>query len=743
MLITKRNGNLEEFDIDKIHRVVTWAVSDIAGVSVSDIEMNAQLNLYDKISTNEIHQVLIKSASNLISTETPNYQFVAARLLLYHLRKQVWGDYDPPRFYDHIVNCIAKGVYDGDILNKYTNSEIHKIGKYIKHARDDKFTYSGLQQMVDKYLVKNRKNGIIHETPQFAYMMVAMTLFAEYPEQTRFDYIKKAYDFISQFKINLPTPVLAGVRTPIRQYSSCILIDVGDSLPSIASSNTAVFYYTARRAGIGLNVGRIRPIGSEIRGGEIIHTGLIPYLKVFEKTCKSTTQNGIRGGGATVTVPFWHYEAEDVLVLKNNAGTDDNRVRQLDYCIAFSKLFYQRVKDDAYITLFSPHECQDLYDAFGTPEFDSLYEEYERRRNLVFKKKIKARDFISNFSKERLETARLYIMNIDHVNHHGPWKSKVNMTNLCTEITHPTTPIEHIDDPNGEIGVCILAATNLLETKEDEFEDVCDIQVRMLDALIDYQEYPVVAAENFARKRRSLAIGFTNMAGYLAKKKMLYTDSETLVEVNRLAETLQYYLLSASCNLAEEKGACEKYGETKYADGILPIDTYNSNVDSVCPHQLTHDWEGLRKRINQYGLRNSTVTAQMPCESSSVVQNSTNGIEPIRGFVTHKQSKMGSLVQMAPGYSKYKNYYSLAYKTPEINRHLTNIGAVIQKYFDMAISLNHYYDNKNPPTRNELIKEQLYLYKMGLKTLYYTNTEDEDTEADMNKGACDSGACSI
>ena len=744
MKVTKRNGVVENFDIDKIHRVLEWAVGDITGVSVSDIEMNAQLNLYDKISTTEIHKVLIRSAGDLISEESPNYQYVAAKLLLFHLRKEVWGDCDPPRFLDHIKHCVAMGVYDGDILNKYTESEIHKLGKYLKHNRDDKFTYSGLQQMVDKYLVKNRKTNEIYETPQFAYMMVPMTLFSDYPEETRFEYIKQAYDFISQFKINLPTPILAGVRTPIRQYSSCILIDVGDSLPSIASSTSAIFYYTAKRAGIGLNVGRIRPIGSEIRGGEVIHTGLLPYLKVFEKACKSTTQNGIRGGSATVTVPFWHYEIEDVVVLKNNAGTDDNRVRQLDYCIAFSRLFYERVKKDEYITLFSPHECQDLYEAFGQPEFDALYEEYERKRSLKFKKKIKARDFISLFSKERLETARIYIMHIDHVNQHGAWLDGTYMTNLCVEITQPTKPIEHIDDPDGEIGVCTLAAGNLGEMKLEEIPDVAKIIVRMLDALIDYQDYPVEAAKIFARLRRSLGIGFTNFAGWLAKNKIRYTDPEALIKTDEIAELWQFSLLRASCDLAKEKGPCQKYDRTKYSQGILPIDTYNRNVDGICSRPLTCDWDGLRADIKQYGLRNSTLTAQMPCESSSVVQNSTNGIEPVRGFITQKVSKMGALTQIVPGFSKFRSYYTNAFE-PGLNPHLTNIAAIITKYFDMAISLNHYYDYKNYPggdiPRSELVKEHMYLYKMGVKTLYYTNSLEEDTESDDS--GCAGGACSI
>jgi ribonucleoside-diphosphate reductase alpha chain len=530
MQVTKRNGNLEEFNLDKIHRMLTWAVEDVANVNVSDIEMNAQLNLYDGIPTTEIHQVLIKSAGQLISQDTPNYQYVAARLLLYHLRKQVWGDWEPPRFYDHIKNLVSRGIYDKDILDKYTESEIHKLGKYIKHTRDEKFTYSGLQQMVDKYLVKNRKTNEIYETPQFAYMLVPMTLFADYPEETRFDYIKQAYDFISQFKINLPTPILAGVRTPIRQYSSCILIDVGDSLPSIASSNTAVFYYTARRAGIGLNVGRIRPIGSEIRGGEVIHTGLIPYLRTFQAACKSTTQNGIRGGSATVNVPFWHFEIEDVIVLKNNAGTDDNRVRQLDYCIQFSKLFYERVVKDEYITLFSPHECQELYDAFGHPEFDALYEEYESKRKLSFKKKIKARDLIEQFTTERKETARIYIMNIDHVNQHGAWKDDVKMTNLCC-VTGDTKVDALI---NGL--PCKVTITELIECLNET--DKVYVLSKNIDK--DTVEYQLVTAGQLTRENAEIIEITDESTGKILRctpDHRIYTKNRGYVRADELIET--------------------------------------------------------------------------------------------------------------------------------------------------------------------------------------------------------------
>lgn len=738
MQVQKRNGSKSEFDVEKIHKILNIATEGISGVSVSDIALQANLNLFEGISTKEIHEVLVRSANNLISEENPNYQKVAARLLLYSLRKDVWGGSEPPRLYEHVKRLCDNGVYDKELLEKYSESEIHKIGKFICHDRDDNFVYAGLQQVVDKYLLKNRKTGQIYESPQFAYLVIAMSAFVHVED--RINQIKKLYNYLSTFKINIPTPVMSGLRTPNKQYSSCVLCDIGDSLNSIFSSTTAIGYYTAKRAGIGINIGRIRPINSPIRGGEVIHTGIIPYLKVLESTVKSTSQNGIRGGGATVNIPFWHYEIEDVVVLKNNAGTDDNRVRKLDYVVQLSKLFYDRVISNGDITLFSPDECQDLYDSFGLESFDKLYEKYEQKE-LLFKKIIKARDLLELICRERLETGRIYVMNIDHVNGHGAFKIPVKMTNLCNEINHPTQPINHIDDKEGEIGICVLSAINLLETKLEEYEDVCKVVVRLLDEIIDNQDYPVYAGENFCKNRRSLGIGFTNLAGYLAKHKVKYDDPKTLELIDEISEHLQFFLLKASNELAQVKGKCNKFGDTKYSDGVLPIDTYNKNVDKICPNKLRLDWESLRKSILEHGLRHSTLTAQMPCESSSVIQNSTNGIEPVRALVSHKKSKSGVLKQLVPNFSKCKNNYSLAFDLK--NDVYTNISSVIQKYFDMAISTNHYYnyshyENNNIPM-SIIVKDLIYAYKMGLKSLYYANSDDAAKE----ETGCESGACAI
>ena len=745
--VIKRSGAKEKFDLDKIHKILAWATEDLNDVSISDIEMNAELNLYDNIPTSEIHNILIKSSNDLISASNPDYQYVAARLLNFSLRKQVWGDSDPPRLYDHLVKMTDLGVYDKEILEKYSQSEILKLGKLIKHKRDENFTYAGLQQMVDKYLCKNRMTGEIYETPQFAYMLIAMTGFIN-EESDRVKKVHAFYDYISTFKISLPTPIIAGVRTPLRQYASCALFDCGDSLDSIFATVSAVGYYSAKRAGIGLNIGRIRPINSFIRGGEVIHTGVVPYLKVFESVVKSTQQNGLRGASATCHLPFWHYEIEDVIVLKNNAGTDDNRVRKLDYSIQFSGLFYQRVIDNKEITLFSPHECEDLYEAFGKPEFDALYEEKEKDKSVKIKKTIKARDLMELFIRERLETGRIYLMNMDHANNHSAFINKINMSNLCQEILQPTQPLKSIDDNEGEIGTCILAAVNMDAVFQDDLYKVGSILVRFLDNLIDYQTYPVKAAENFTKNRRSLGIGLTNFAGHLANKKIIYGSPESINLLHDYAENLQYALLKSSCELAEERGACSKFNETTYNEDILPIDRYVKHLDTLVPETSIglDKWNELRNQIKQFGLRHSTLTAQMPVESSSVVQNATNGLEPVRNVVVYKKSKQGVLKQLCPHVSKYK-YYIKAWDIKS-NKCISELMGVAQKWMDMAISTNHYYNYDHYEGNNiplsVMIKDVIYAYKCGLKTLYYCNTPDgSESNEQTSLSGCESGACTL
>ena len=734
MLVVKSDGSKVSIDLDKIHKMVHKACKKIAGVSESLVEMNSGLQFYDGITTKDIQKILVKSASDLISLENPNYQFVAARLLLYGIQKQVfntkWKDSEIyPPLLDIIKRNIDKKVYDPAILEMYTEEEIEQCDKYIKHSRDITFTYAGLQQIVDKYLVQDRSNGEVFETPQFMYMLIAMTLFHKYDKERRLDYVKRYYDAISTFKINIPTPIMAGVRTPLRQFASCVLVDSDDSLDSIFTSDMAIGRYVAQRAGIGINAGRIRGLGSKIRGGEVQHTGVIPFLKKFEATVRSCTQNGVRGGSATVHFPIWHQEIEDIIVLKNNKGTEDNRVRKLDYSIQISQLFYQRFLNNEDITLFSPHNVPGLYDAFGTKEFDEMYEKYERATS-VPKTKIPARELFTDILKERAETGRIYIMNIDHCNTHSSFLDKVNMSNLCQEITLPTDPLTHIDG-DGEIALCILSAINVGTIKLEELSNLCDLAVRGLEELIDFQEYPVEAAKRSTKARRSLGIGYIGLAHFLAKNKVSYADPEAHRLVHELTEKFQYELLCASADIAEEKGACEYFDRTKYAKGKLPIDHYKKDVDEITPNELKCDWEGLRKRIKDNGLRHSTMTAQMPSESSSVVSNATNGVEPPRDYLSVKKSKKGTLKQVVPQYSILKNFYTLLWDMEDNDGYIKTL-AVMQKFFDQAISGNWSYNPENYPNGevpvSVLAGDMLKTFKYGWKTSYYQNTMDGKTE---------------
>jgi ribonucleoside-diphosphate reductase alpha chain len=730
--VNKRNGSVESIDLDKMHVMVEEACKGLAGVSASQVEMKSGIQFYDGITTAEIQEILIRSASDLIDLDHPNYQYVAARLLLFSVRKQLYGKMkELPTLEQHITGCVSTEVYDNDIYNKYSKEEIARADSFIDHDRDFLFTYAGLRQVVDKYLVQDRSTGGVYETPQFMYMMIALTIFAEYPKETRLSYVKRYYDAISKHKINIPTPIMAGVRTPLRQFASCVLVDVDDTLDSIFSSDMAIGRYVAQRAGIGINAGRIRGINSKIRGGEVQHTGVVPFLKKFEATVRCCTQNGIRGGSATVHFPIWHQEIEDILVLKNNKGTEDNRVRKLDYSIQISKLFYERFIQNGEVTLFSPHDVPGLYDAFGTDRFDELYVGYERDTS-VPRKTIGAQELILDLLKERAETGRIYIMNIDHCNSHSSFKDKVNMSNLCQEITLPTDPIQHIDDTMGEIALCILSAVNVGKVKSDEeLEELCDLSVRSLDELIDYQDYPVKAAEIATKARRSLGVGFIGLAHYLAKLGYNYDSQEAWDAVHGLSEAFQYYLLKASNQLAKEKGHCEYFGRTKYADGILPIDTYKKEADEISSIGLEHDWETLRASILEYGLRHSTLSAQMPSESSSVVSNATNGIEPPRGYLSIKKSKKGPLKQIVPQYQSLKNNYTLLWDM-ESNRGYINIVAMMQKFFDQAISGNWSYNPENYPDNevpvSVMANDFLTTYKYGWKTSYYQNTYDIKTD---------------
>ena len=763
--VIKSNGDIAPIDLDKVHRMVEAACKDVAGVSESAVEMNSGLQFYDGITTKEIQSILIKSAADLISLESPNYQYVAARLLLFQVRKNVfntkWKDSKIyPALKDIVVRNINTSVYDERLVTYYDDEEWDKLDSYMKHDRDFLFTYAGLRQIVDKYLVQDRSNGKLYESPQYMYMLIAAVLFKEYPEETRLQYVKKYYDAISQFKINIPTPIMAGIRTPLRQFASCVLVDVDDSLNSIFSSDMAIGRYVAQRAGIGINAGRIRGLGSKIRGGEVQHTGVIPFLKKFESTVRCCTQNGVRGGSATVHFPIWHQEIEDILVLKNNKGSEDNRVRKLDYSIQISKLFYERFLRNEDITLFSPHQVPGLYEAFGTDEFDELYEKYERAYSIP-KEKVNAQELFMKLLKERAETGRIYIMNIDHCNSHSSFwedQAKINMSNLCQEITLPTTPLTSQHDEEGEIALCILSAINVGQMTNDlkEMPELCDLAVRALDEVIDYQNYPVKAAEISTKKRRSLGIGYIGLAHFLAKNKVKYDDEEAHKLVHRLTEHFQFNLLKTSVELAKEKGDCDGWSDTKYFGGQLPIDHYKKDVDEIVKPEYECDWESLREEIVLHGVRNSTLTTQMPSESSSVVSNETNGIEPPRDYLSIKKSKKGPLKQIVPGYPHLKNFYTLLWDMKS-NEGYIKIVAIMQKFFDQAISGNWSYNPENYPNNevplSEMAQDMLTSYKYGWKTVYYQNTYDSKTEDEVlteevvtpidDDEDCESGACAI
>lgn len=753
LFVTKRNGHKEPIDLDKIHRVLDWAAEGLDNVSVSQVELKSHIQFYDGIRTADIHETIIKATADLISEQTPDYQYMAARLAIFHLRKKAYGQFEPPHLYQHVARLVDMGKYDKHLLEDYTQAEFEELNTHLDHWRDMDFSYAAVKQLEGKYLVQNRVTGEIYESPQFLYMLVAACLFSKYPKDNRLDYIKRFYDAVSTFKISLPTPIMSGVRTPTRQFSSCVLIECDDSLDSINATASSIVRYVSQRAGIGINAGRIRGLGSPIRGGEAFHTGCIPFYKYFQTAVKCCSQGGVRGGAATLFYPLWHTEVESLLVLKNNRGVEENRVRHMDYGVQINKLMYQRLIKGGDITLFSPSDAPGLYDAFFADQdkFEELYVKYEQDP-AIRKKTLKAVDLFSLMMQERAGTGRIYIQNVDHCNTHSPFDpsvAPVRQSNLCLEIALPTKPLNNIDDESGEIALCTLSAFNLgaIEKLED-LEEMADLAVRALDALLDYQDYPIAAAKKGSMGRRTLGIGVINYAYYLAKNGARYSDGSGLALTHRTFEAIQYYLLKASVQLAREFGPCPLFGETTYAQGILPIDTYKKDLDALCNEPLHLDWESLREEIKSVGLRNSTLTALMPSETSSQISNATNGIEPPRGLVSVKASKDGILKQVVPEYDRLKDQYELLWKQPSVDGYLQLVG-IMQKFVDQAISANTNYDparfegNKVP--MKQLLKDLLTAYKYGLKTLYYHNTRDgaDDAQTDLQDDGCAGGACKI
>ena len=753
LFVTKRNGEKEPIDLEKIHKVIDWAAEGLDNVSVSQVELKSHIQFYDGIKTEDIHETIIKSAADLISEETPDYQFLSARLAIFHLRKKAYGKFEPPKLYDHVISLVASGKYDQHLIADYTKDEFEAMEQFIDHRRDLNFSYAAVKQLEGKYLVQNRVTGEIYESAQFLYVLVAACLFAKYPQETRLKYIEGFYDAISLFKISLPTPIMSGVRTPTRQFSSCVLIECGDSLDSINAASSSIVKYVSQRAGIGINAGRIRALGSSIRNGEAFHTGCIPFFKHFQTAVKSCSQGGVRGGAATLFYPLWHLEVESLLVLKNNRGVEENRVRHLDYGVQFNKVMYQRLIKGESITLFSPSDVPGLYDAFfeDQDEFEALYTKYEADPT-IRKKCIKAIELFTLFAQERASTGRIYLQNVDHCNTHSPFDPKqapIRQSNLCLEIALPTQPMNDINDPNGEIALCTLSAFNLGAIESlDELESLADLAVRALDNLLDYQDYPMPAAKNATVGRRTLGIGVINYAYYLAKNGLYYSNGSANNLTHKTFEAIQYYLLKASNNLAKEVGACPKFNETRLSKGILPIDTYKKEIDNIVNESLHLDWEILRKDIMEFGVRNSTVSALMPSETSSQISNATNGIEPPRGLISIKASKDGILKQVVPEYTRLKDNYELLWNIPSNQGYLELVG-IMQKFVDQTISANTNYD----PSRFEggkvpikqVLKDILTAYKLGVKTMYYHNTRDgaDDSQVEVESEDCEGGACKI
>ncbi len=753
LFVTKRNGKRELIDLEKIHQVIAWAAEGLDNVSVSQVELKSHIQFYDGIKTSDIHETIIKSAADLISEETPDYQYLSARLAIFHLRKKAYGQFEPPKLYPHIVNMVEAGKYDQHLLADYTESEFEEMERFIVHRRDLDFSYAAVKQLEGKYLVQNRVTGEIYESAQFLYILVAACLFAKYPTETRLKYVEGFYNAISTFKISLPTPIMAGVRTPTRQFSSCVLIECGDSLDSINAASSSIVKYVSQRAGIGINAGRIRALGSTIRNGEAFHTGCIPFFKHFQTAVKSCSQGGVRGGAATLFYPLWHLEVESLLVLKNNRGVEENRVRHLDYGVQFNKLMYTRLIKGGSITLFSPSDVPGLYDAFfeDQEKFEALYVKYEADSS-IRKKCIKAIELFTLFAQERASTGRIYLQNVDHCNTHSPFdpaQAPIRQSNLCLEIALPTQPMDDINDPNGEIALCTLSAFNLGAIESlDELEGLSDLAVRALDSLLDYQNYPMPAAYNATIGRRTLGIGVINYAYYLAKNGVYYSNGSANNLTHRTFEAIQFNLLKASNELAKEQGACPKFNETRLSQGILPIDTYKKSIDDITGEALHLDWETLRESIKKHGVRNSTVSALMPSETSSQISNATNGIEPPRGLISVKASKDGVLKQVVPEYQRLKDNYELLWNIPSNDGYLELVG-IMQKFIDQTISANTNYD----PSRFEggkvpvkqILKDILTAYKLGVKTMYYHNTRDGASEnmIELEDEDCEGGACKI
>lgn len=744
--VTKRDGSSEINTPEKINRKLAAACEGIPGVSASMVAMKARIQMYNGMKTSKITDLLIESAINLVIGGNHGYQLVAGRLMMFDIRKQAYGAEEAPKLYHHIKRLTEIKLYDKSILENYTEEEINQVEKYIDHSKDLHMSLNAVQQLSGKYLVKHRVTKKIYESPQMAFMVQGLAAAVDLPKSQRIAFARRHYEQTSSYDISMPTPIMAGLRTKLRQFSSCVKIDIGDSIPEIAAAKSATLLYVSQRAGLGINVGQMRGIGSIIDEGRAVHTGLVPFIRSFQNVIGSCSQGGIRKGSATLFFPAWHYEMESLIVLKNNKGVEENRARHLDYAVQLNGYLYNRLLTEGEITLFSPNDVPGLYDAFFADQkkFVELYQQYENDIN-IRKKSIPAESFFRIFGLERNNTGRIYVMNVDHCNTHSSFDESIapiHQSNLCMEITLPTKPIQNTILDSGEIALCTLAGVNSgTIDKLEDLEERCYHTVELLDTLLDYQHYPVAAAEKSTKYRRPLGVGIINIAYYLAKNGVKYSDGSANKLIHQLMEAFQFYLLKASCRLAKERGPCPGFHETKYAKGLLPIDTYCKGLDAVYKTELLCDWEGLREDILTYGLRNSTLSALMPAETSASIANATNGFEPIRDLMTIKSNGDGMMIQVVPEAERLADQYETAYDMPSNKGYLTLVG-IAQKFVDQAISANTYYaperyENNMLPLQ-EVIDDMLYAHSIGVKTLYYQNTKVKEEEGGDDNAANDS-----
>ena len=747
--VVKRNGKKEPLMLEKWQAQVAKVCTGIADVSPSMIEIKSQLHFYDGITTSQIDSITLRAIVDLIDVESntdighTNYQYVAGKQRMSMLRKDVYGQYEPPHLYDVVKTNVATGLYTSELLEWYTEDDWNKMNDLIDHSKDETYSYAAIEQLIEKYLVKNRSTKEIYETPQIRYMVAAATVFhSEEPNSARLRYIKEYYNAASDGLFTLATPVLAGLGTPTKQFSSCVLIRSDDDLDSIFASGEMMAKYASKRAGIGLEIGRLRPLGSPIRGGEIMHTGMIPFLKKWFGDLRSCSQGGIRNASATVFYPIWHHQFDDLIVLKNNQGTEETRVRHMDYGVVLSALFWRRFKNKENITFFDPNEVPDLYEAFYTDTqlFEELYTKYEKRKDLRKKTMSAEEVFKSGILKERTDTGRIYLVFIDNVMKQGPFDPEyhtIYQSNLCCEILLPTRSFKRLDDPDGRIALCTLGSINWGAFRNPEdMRRACRILHRSLNNILDYQDFLSIQSKLSNDEIRPLGIGVTNLAYWHAKRSLKYGERDALAEVKTWAEHLAFYLTEASVELAQERGKCEGSDKTRYGQGVFPWELRANGVNQLTDFKPELDWETLRTNMKTHGVRNATQMAIAPVESSSVVINSTNGIEMPMSLISVKESKAGSFTQVVPEYHKLKNKYQLMWEQKDCDGYLKT-AAVLAAYVDQAISVNTFYNPKHFPDRKVpttlIAKNLMQAHYFGIKTFYYSLINKAGSKADAEE----------